>query len=168
MLAAMTGCYSPELRDCTLTCSSTSDCADGQVCGGDHFCAAPAIAGSCSSLPDGAGSNNRDAGVGAATMDARPDAAPDAPTHVALTINIEGQGRLNVQGIGTCDKSAPQNGSCILVVPANMPVTAEAEPYSGQRFEKWTTVICAAMQSSTCTFTPTMTTPVGVKFRKDD
>ena len=38
-------CYEPELRDCTLSCTAAAECADGQVCGSDHFCASPEIAG---------------------------------------------------------------------------------------------------------------------------
>src|SRR5688572_992995 len=100
-LASIAGCYSPEVRDCTLTCSAASDCVDGQVCGSDHFCAAPAIAGQCASLPGGdAGDGIRDAGVIAPIADARPD-APDAATHTTLSLMIDGQGRITVQGIAT-------------------------------------------------------------------
>jgi len=41
------GCYSPELRDCAVSCASPDDCAPGQVCGSDAYCAAPEIAGTC-------------------------------------------------------------------------------------------------------------------------
>ena len=170
LMVAMTGCYSPELRDCMLTCSAASDCADGQVCGSDHFCAAPGIAGSCSSLPGGAGPGGRDGGVDTPTMlDARPDAAlPDAATHVPLAISIEGKGRVIVQGIATCDKDGPQNGMCTFLVPINVVATAQAQAYTDQRFDKWTTPVCAATSSATCMFTPATATAVGVKFRKDD
>ena len=164
LLTMTVGCYSPELRDCTLTCAAASDCADGQVCGSDHFCAAPGIAGSCSSLPGDAGSGNRDAGTGGAKIDARPD----APTHAVLAISIEGKGRVIVQGIGTCDEAGPQNGHCAFLVPVDIPLTAQAQAYLGQRFEKWTTAVCAATSTSTCTFTPMVATTLGVKFRKDD
>jgi hypothetical protein len=157
-------CYSPELRDCTLTCSAATDCADGQVCGSDHFCAAPGIAGRCTSLPGDAGSRDRDAGTDAAKIDARPD----APAYVALAISIEGKGRVVVQTIGTCEQVAPQNGHCTFPAPINMTVTAQAQAYSDQRFEKWTTAPCALTPLATCTFTPAAATTIGVKFRKDD
>jgi len=172
LLVAMTSaCYSPELRDCTLTCTAASDCADGQVCGSDHFCAAPGIAGRCSSLPGDAGGTDRDGGVDDQKMpDARRDAAtPDATAYVLLAITIEGKGRVIVQGIGICEQAAPQNGHCTFPVQLGMVTTAQAQPYWDQRFEKWTTAICAATLGSTCTFTPTTTsTALGVKFRKDD
>jgi hypothetical protein len=163
------GCYSPELRDCTLTCNAASDCADGQVCGSDHFCAAPGIAGQCAFLPGDAGGSNRDGGIDAPKMpDARPDAAmPDAPTHAVLTISIEGKGRVTVQTIGTCDESGPQNGHCTYAVPLNLAITVQAQPYEDQRFDKWTTPVCASMSMPSCTFTPVGPTTVGVKFRKE-
>jgi hypothetical protein len=160
------GCYSPELRDCTLTCRAATDCADGQVCGSDHFCAAPGIAGQCSSLPGDAGSDPRDAGIDPPMMaDARPDAAP---TVAVLTIAIEGKGRVTVQGIGACDESGPQNGHCNFIVALDMATVAQAQPYNDQRFDKWTTPVCASVSTPTCTFTPIGATTVGVKFRKDD
>jgi hypothetical protein len=155
------GCYEPELRDCTLTCSSASDCADGQVCGDDQYCAAPGIAGRCASLPGDAGSNSRDGGIDARTI-------PDAATHVTLTISIEGQGRTVMLGTGTCDKAAPQNGMCMFTVPIDALVTVQAQPYPKWRFDKWTTTPCRVSLIGSCTFTATSSLTIGVKFRKDD
>lgn len=168
VVVAGAGCYEPELRDCTLTCNAASDCADGQVCGTDGFCAAPGIAGQCSQMPGAAGSADRDAGMTDAKMaDAAHDVPPDAATHVPLMISIDGKGRVTV-GTETCDESGPQNGSCTFMVPIYAPVTVSATAYSGWRFDRWTTPACAIVPISTCTFTPTTATPVGVKFRKDD
>jgi hypothetical protein len=165
---ALGGCYEPELRDCTLTCSSAADCADGQVCGEDHLCAAPGLAGRCASLPTDAGSDSRDAGVDARTIsDARPDSSPDAPTHATLTITIDAQGRVTVLGIGTCDKAGPQNGTCMFPVPLGALVTVQAQGYPDWRFDKWTTPACITTKIATCTFTASTDTPVGVKFNKD-
>ena len=166
--ATAAGCYAPELRDCTLSCGAESDCAQGQVCGSDHFCASPEIAGRCSSLPGDAGSNDRDAGVdGAKLPDARPDAPPDAATHAALTVSIEGQGRITVQGF-TCDKAGPQNGMCVITLPLAMLVTAQAQGYPDWRFDKWTSATCATTPIATCTFTLTGATTLTGKFKKDD
>jgi len=168
LLAATAGCYAPELRDCTLTCEQASDCAGNQVCGSDHFCAAPDIAGKCSSLPSDAGSNDRDAGVDGSTIpDARPDAPPDAQTHAALTVTIEAKGRVTMLGIGTCDEAPPQNGQCTFSVKLGSLVTASAQGYPDWRFEKWTTAVCASTSINTCTFTFNAATPLGVKFKKD-
>ncbi len=157
-------CYEPELRDCTLSCTAAADCADGQVCGSDHLCAAPEIAGTCATMPGGAGGTGRDAGVVDAKM---PDTRPDAATHVPLAISIAGKGRVTVHGIGTCDASQPQNGSCVLAVPRLVPLTVEATPYREWRFDRWTTAACAVVSINTCTFTPITATPLGAKFKKD-
>jgi hypothetical protein len=160
LVVASAGCYEPELRDCTLTCNEASDCASGQVCGSDHFCAAPDIAGKCSSLPSDAGSNARDAGIDAAKL-------PDAATHGQLAVAIEGEGRVTVTGFGTCDKAPPQNGQCTYVVPLNASVTVTAQSHSDWYFDKWTTAACAMTPVATCTFTFTTSTPVGAKFKKE-
>lgn len=148
-------CYEPELRDCTLTCSAASDCADGQVCGPDHFCASPELAGSCAA-------RSRDAGV----VDTKPDGPPAPPGHVPLAIEIDGKGQITVHGIGTCRESGPQNGSCLFLVPRATPITADAMPDGGWRFERWTTETCAGVSIHTCTFTPSMATTLGAKFKK--
>ena len=163
-------CYEPQLRDCTVACTAEADCAAGQVCGSDKLCAAPEIAGRCSTLPGTAGSGDRDAGVTDVMLhaDAAVDAPPpDAATHVPLTITIEAKGRVTVNGIGTCDEAPPQNGSCTFLVPKGQLLTATATAYPTWRFDRWTTAACASVPINTCTFTPTAATPLGVKFKKD-
>lgn len=161
---AVTACYSPDLRDCTLTCSSAADCAADQVCGSDHFCAAPDVAGRCSTLPSDAGPPDRDAGIGDASL---PDARPDAPTQAVLTIDIAGKGQITMLGVGTCDSGEPQNGSCTFVVPIDALVTAQATGWSDWWFERWTTAPCATTVIPTCTFIASGPRTVGVKFKKD-
>jgi hypothetical protein len=169
LVTSATGCYDPQLRDCTLTCNTQSDCAGDQVCGSDHFCAAPDIAGTCSSLPGDAGSKHRDAGVDTPKMaDARPDAAPDAATHAELTVSIEAKGRVTMIGIGTCDEAPPQNGQCTFTVLLGSLVTASAQGYPDWRFDRWTTSACASTPIATCTFVFNAATPLGVKFKRDD
>ena len=75
--AVLAGCYAPDLRDCTVTCSESTDCADDQVCGGDGYCAAPDLAGTC------AGSGGE-------------------PETVSLRAHVAGHGALEVAGVGTC------------------------------------------------------------------
>jgi hypothetical protein len=161
-------CYSPEIRDCTLTCNEASDCAGGQVCGSDRFCAAPGIAGTCSSLPGDAASDRRDAGIDAPKItDARVDAPPDASPHAQLTISIEGKGRVTMTGIGSCDAAPPQDGECTYNVSLDSLITVSAQSYEDWYFEKWTTAVCAATPIATCTFWFTEAAPLGVKFKKD-
>jgi hypothetical protein len=162
--ASIPACYSPELRDCTLACNEAADCAGDQICGSDHLCASPDIAGKCSSLPGDAGSNDRDAGTDPVKM---ADAAPDAATHGTLTVSIEGKGRVTMTGIGTCEEAAPQNGQCTFNLLLGSSVTATAQPYPDQKFDKWTTAACATTPIATCTFTFNPSVPLGVKFRKE-
>lgn len=163
---AITACYSPDLRDCTLRCNSASDCAADQVCGSDHLCAAPDLAGRCSTLPPDAG--DRDAGLGDASRpDARPDAPPDAPTEAVLSIEIAGKGQVTMLGVGSCDSDEPQEGSCTFTVPRGALVTAQATASWGWRFERWTSAPCAATVIPTCTFVANEATTVGVKFKKE-
>jgi hypothetical protein len=159
---ASAGCYEPELRDCTIACNAASDCADGQVCGPDQLCVAAEHADRCAEMPSTAGSDSRDAGVSDAMLDAMPDAA----THAALEITIEGKGRVNVLGHGYCDSAPPHDGMCTIVVPINVIRTIGADAHPDWRFDSWTTSVCAATSINTCTFTPKGPTPVGVKFKK--
>lgn len=160
-IALLASCYEPQLVDCTIRCSGESDCATGQVCGTDHFCAAPDIADHCSSV-----TALTDAGVivdGAnAKPDARPDAPPpDAPTHGSLRVQIEGgKGVVTIPNAGTC------NDDCTYLVPLQMPLTAHAVGEDDWHFEKWTAGPCVG-QLENCAFTPTLVVGVTAKFKKD-
>ena len=160
--ALIAGCYEPQLTDGTIRCSAESDCATGQVCGTDHFCAAPDVADHCSSV-----TGPTDAGVvddGASSKpDARPDAPPppDAPTHGQLRVQIEGTGGVTVEGVGTCVDD------CTYSVPLQMPLTAHAIAADDEwHFVNWTTGPCIG-QSANCVFTPTLVVGVTAKFKKD-
>lgn len=173
MLAmALTGasCYSPDLRDCTVACASQNDCAYGQVCGADQFCAAPEIAGRCSELPGDAGSDDRDAGIPDGKLDARVDAAPPPPDGhlmVPLHLKIDGDGRVTVPGEPACEKQGPQNGDCNYQVTLGLPLTLTAQPYEDSRFDRWSGMPCN-LQDATCTFIPTAAADVHARFKKED
>lgn len=161
-LIVMAACYSPDVRDCTLTCGGPTDCAQGQVCGADHFCASPAIAGQCASLPpiDAAPGTLPDARpVDARPVDAHPDARPDAPVDVQLHVHVDGPGSVTLDGGGSC------SGDCMLPAPRGVPATLRAFPNPNKVFVMWTSVACAG-QGAVCTFTPTAPTPVDAKFDK--
>lgn len=168
-LALASACYSPDLRDCTVSCESASDCAHGQQCGADHLCAAAARAGHCLAPPaDGA---PVDASSDAPLLDARPDARPrpDAgPSDVVLHIHIDGLGQVRLEGGGTCSSNPSQDHlECYLDAPANVPAMLDAIPAPNFSFEHWTTAVCD-QQGPICTFTPVTATDVGVRFRKED
>ncbi len=168
LVMAGSACYAPELRDCTIACKTPEDCADGQVCGADQFCASPEVAGRCSQ-----GGARRDAAIGAANEDAGmtaidaavpPDAPPDAPTEGVLTISIGGHGRVIVENVGTCEYQA---SPCQVVVPLDHDVILAALPSNGWELDEWNAGPCTGDESPTCVFQPSLAMVAGAKFRKD-
>ena len=165
-LALAPACYSPDLRDCAVTCESSADCAGAQVCGADHFCAAPAIAGTCARLRRDAGASG-DVDAPGAAPDAphgKPHDAPppvDAPPMAALHLHVDGHGAL-VAGVRTCTMD------CTYAVPPGVPIDVDAVPASGQMFDSWTMGPCVGSTSTSCLVTPVGTITVGVRFRKTD
>lgn len=163
-IALVAGCYEPQLVDCTIRCSGPADCATGQVCGTDHFCAAPEIADHCSSV-----TATTDAGVIVDGASARPDARPDAPPppdaappHGVVHVKIEGgNGSVTVQGVGTC------TDECTYSVLLGVPLTAHANAGDDYRFENWHGGACMGQQSANCVFTTAASVDVTAKFKKD-
>ncbi len=142
ILAILSGCYAPEVRDCTVTCSAATDCAGGQVCGSDGFCAIAGVAGTCG--PGGV------------------DAAVDAAPRVMIHLTVDGPGRVEVVGAGMCGGTGPND--CVTSVPKG-PVVINAVAMQGDKpFDRWTTPNCAG-QSTTCMFTADTSTTVGAKFK---
>ncbi len=142
IIAILSGCYSPELRDCTVTCSGANDCASGQICGSDGFCAGAGVAGTC-------GPGGVDAGI---------DAAP----RVMLRLQVEGTGRVEIVGAGMCGGNGPDD--CTVSVPRGPVVITAITTQSDKPFERWTTPNCAG-QPSSCMFTATTATTIGAKFK---
>lgn len=168
-VAVVAGCYSPELRDCVVSCASSADCAPDQVCGADGMCAAPELAGRCAGPM-----LTIDAGVDATSIlvDAPPimvDAAPpiDASTQRFLRVDITGRGGVTVAGIGSCHHTAPTL-PCTFPVVAGVLTSLAAVADPDDRFDKWESGPCVG-QDATCTFVPSqLVTDVKAKFRQDD
>lgn len=167
VLLSLTACYTPDLRDCTVTCASSDDCAGAQICGGDHFCALPAIAGTCArqQVPDAGGAAPddgpaRDAGDTPIDAHVTPvDAAmPDAPPLATLHLKVMGHGQL-VAGTHTCTMD------CMFQVPA-VPIDVIAVGTGDQVLDKWSEGPCMGSHAATCTVTAPIT--VAAKFHKDD
>lgn len=156
-------CYSPDTRDCTVTCSHPLDCASGQVCGADHFCASPEMAGRCGSLPpvDGGVVDGSKPPHDAPADARRPDAPPDAPGGVALQLQIMGAGTVALDGVGSCDKD------CTLYAPFAAPATLRAAPKPKQMFDGWTQGPCVG-QGAICTFVPLAPVTIAARFVKAD
>jgi hypothetical protein len=94
-LVATSGCYNPELRDCTVQCSAPTDCTGGQVCRADGFCAMP-DAKQCTKE----GENDANLAV-----DAAPTPTPDAPVSNAQCLQACTNGTC-VEGVCVIDCSA--------------------------------------------------------------
>jgi hypothetical protein len=163
---ALAGCYSPSLRDCTVSCASAGDCATGQVCGADGMCASPAVAGRCGALVD---AGSRDAppphADAAPPRDAAIDAAPpDAARTVRLTVQVMGKGSVAVEGAGTCSSLEPDKGHCMYDVAAGVPLTAQAMATDpDDAFSMWSSIPCAG-QGASCLFTPAAATAITARF----
>ena len=138
LTALLAGCYEPEAVDCTVECTGPSDCADGQVCGSDHFCAAPDVAGMCNTTGD--------------------------PQSVSLIIAIEGHGKVSVEHVGSCDSDSPSQGSCTFAVPPGAMQQLKAVEGGEREFISWTSTCTGS--SATCAVTPVMAlTQVGARFQ---
>ncbi len=152
-LVALAGCYAPSLRDCTVSCASQRDCADGQVCGSDGLCASPGVAGHC----------ERDAGM---RRDAAPADAPaaDAPATISLHVQVIGKGSITVDDHGVCSSLDPQHGDCTYEIAPRVAQSVHALPIQAdQIFQSWTSATCSG-QGASCTFTPTAATTIAAKF----
>ncbi len=141
------GCYAPDLRDCTVTCTGPDDCAGDQTCNTAGMCASEGV--TCS----GSGSN-----MGMA------DGGVDAPQMIMLKVQVMGTGKVIVVGIGECDDS-----ECTWQVPRSALRFDAVQTDTDKPFERWTTQNCGGAQVTqpTCTYTPAVspTTTVGAKFR---
>ena len=153
LAAGLSGCYAPPLHDCTVSCAGPGECATGQVCGSDHLCAAPGVAGSCGVMLG-------DAGVGdAESADARPPdgARPDAALHVMVHLHVDGKGAIVIGSGGSCDDD------CMISLLLGVPDTLHAVPQAEATFDKWTGGPCDH-QAELCAFTPTMNLDIHARF----
>jgi hypothetical protein len=147
----LAACYVPEFRDCAVACSTDADCAKGHVCG-EGLCVTPG--GSC----------------GVAPADGAPvtvvDAAPDAPRPTGmLRVRLAEQGRVEVSGIGTCDRVITDR--CDFIVELGESRTLLAIPAAGREFEHWDKACVGT--DPTCDLVPGLPlTEVEAKFRKVD
>ncbi len=179
-LAALGACYSPDFRDCSVTCAATTDCASGQVCGTDRLCAGPELAGRCASQvadaeivdprPDGRPPSDARPPADASTeppSDApRPDAA--VPAQGLLHVKVSGAGNVDVVGIGVCGAAAAPNAECTYTVTLGVVLSLKATANPDATFDKWSTTACAN-QGPICSLTPVLpSTDVQAKFREGD
>src|SRR5690349_8077127 len=72
-LVAIAGCYDPDLRDCTVSCATPSDCANGQSCVAG-WCTGTTT---CSIGPVGDDQGDDEPGATDAAIANPPDAPPN-------------------------------------------------------------------------------------------
>ena len=138
LLASLTagGCYDPSVSSCSVTCSSSEQCAGNQTCNAKGLC-----------VSDGEACNS--------------ETPVDAPqTSLALHVTVMGKGRIDVTNGGQCASD------CTYMLPANTQVTATwVVTMQGHDFMNWTTPNCLTA-GQTCTFTlNALTKTVGAKFK---
>lgn len=157
-------CYSPELADCTVTCTDDTDCGGGQQCTRGR-CAGEGV--SCdtvsANVPD-AGALPPDTAVqpDAPTPDAPPDAPPQPPT-TTLRVRIEDNGRVTPSGYPVC---TADDEECTYTVDAGQPITLTAVPNGNRVFERWEEA-CEGQPQICVVFPQAGTqTRVTAKFRK--
>src|SRR4051812_979289 len=90
VLAILSGCYEPSIRDCTVSCSGTDECAGGQVCGSQGYCVEEGV--TCTNSATDAGSST-----------------------VALRVQIDGSGKVEIVGAGSCGAGGIRD--CTINVP---------------------------------------------------
>jgi hypothetical protein len=160
----LAGCYSPDLRDCTVSCASSADCAGAQVCSADHLCAAKDIA--CSTMTttttpqDAAQADSPDAHepVDAARMIDAGRPPIDAPAPVALHLHVDGMGGTLSFGTFSC------TDDCTYQVPYGQAITVAATANGNHSFVAWSQGPCTGSVAHTCTVTPTMPLTVAARF----
>ncbi len=135
VLAILSGCYAPEVRDCTVTCSGADECTGDQVCT-KGLCAAEGV--TC-----GPGGMATDAGV------------------VMVHVMIGGTGKVTL-GTSTCGDNGARD--CMIAVERGS-VTALAAPLQADHpFDKWESMTCNN-QPASCTFTANGPTTIEAKFK---
>ncbi|HEY5937156.1 MAG TPA: hypothetical protein VIU61_21040 [Kofleriaceae bacterium] len=156
LIAGLAGCYSPELTDCTVTCSSVDDCAGDQVCS-DGLCASSGIV--CSE-------------PGPDPNPTGPDGGPDAdpiPTRVTLRVEVDGDGKVVVEGInagsGTCisEPGGEHVEICQFNVTEGATLALEALMLVDKPFDKWSQS-CEG-QDATCALRATTSLVARAKFK---
>lgn len=103
-----TGCYDPELRDCTVRCTSPNDCTGGQVCRKDGWCAMPDVA-ACPKPDHGGGQSHADAARAVADAPVSPPCEQGCP------------GGTCEDGVCVIDCSSPHACADDVTCPPNLP-----------------------------------------------
>ena len=118
LFTLIAGCYTPDVADCTITCTGAAACAAGQVCGSDGYCATPSVAGHC----------GRDGGV--------------VEHLVTLHVMISGPGSVRVDNAQTCMEDCSYQ-----VAPGSTHLLEAIETHEDRPFSEWTEA-CAGQDAT--------------------
>jgi len=159
-LSFVTACYSPDLRDCTVSCIGAADCTGGQVCTAEHYCAASGV--TCQTTLPVVDAPRAD--MMTMEIDAPPPPpvdAPPPPPSGDLHVRVMEKGEIEVTGIGTCHED------CTYTVLLGGALELVAKPGKDRELDRWSGA-CSGTDP-TCTLVPTQpVTEVSARFRKDD
>lgn len=123
--AALAGCYSPELKPCSVTCSAGDPCPTDMACGGDHRCHAPDDTSTCPVSKDTVTVHLAGTGSGVVTgapgINCQPDCTASVVDGATITLSAMPRGGSRFAGWGgACTGTAP----CDLVVDGDKTVAA--------------------------------------------
>lgn len=134
----LAACYDPVVLDCAVECAGPRDCAGGQVCGDDHFCAAPEVAGTCTD--------------GTAQMR-------------ILRVIVEGRGLVvSADDSIACEAEGNQPSDCPFEVPAGDVALLAIDTHPEFRFVGWSGTSCG--ESPSCTVSVAESTVIGARFER--
>jgi hypothetical protein len=154
-------CYSPDLRDCTVTCAAATDCASGQVCNGG-LCSGPSVQCAMLATPDAAIPPPPPNDAAMVQPDAKPDAAPPM---IPIHVHIDGVGHVTLDGGGDCN-SPKDHADCDLSAPEHVLAMFHAKP--ADHFDHWSDACGGAGMEPDCALVPNaMPLRVTAKFRGD-
>ena len=161
-------CYSPQPRDCTVSCETDDDCVNSQICSPAGMCAAPQSADECVAFGAAADARIGDARVVTSDGALVPDAAPpsDAASVVVIAVTVTGKnGTVTIAPGESCTAPAmSMSMTCTFPVVRDLPVTLRAVAGPGNIvFDGWTGACSGS--ASTCVVTPLQpTTVLGATF----
>lgn len=135
MLVLVSGCYAPEVGDCTVTCTTDDECAGGLVCTTQGLCA-------------GTDTACEDQGSG--------------PRMIMLRVSVIGEGKVSIVDGPECIPDEDDD-TCTLMVPAG-PLAIDAVVLDDKPFERWTSIVCAG-QGPRCQVTLQLDANVAAKFK---
>ncbi len=123
--AIVSGCYSPQLDRCAVTCSAGDTCPTDMTCGGDHHCHEPGDTNACPVSNDTVTVHLAGTGSGVVTASPGINCAPDCTTMVVdgttITLSAMATGGSRFAGWGgACMGTDP----CALLVDGNKTVGA--------------------------------------------